>query len=72
MVIAWNYLQQQEVQNRMRRERQAVTSSCTINSLVFPKSKVGEAEREHSIWLEEIGRDDRKEGLSVIYQTVTS
>lgn len=56
----------------MRRERQAVTSSCTINSLVFPKSKVGEAEREHSICLEEIGRDDRKEGLSVIYQTVTS
>lgn len=33
---------------------------------------MGEAERERSIWLEEIGRKNRKEGLSVIYQTVTS
>lgn len=70
-VTVWNYLQQQEIQNRMRRERQAVASCWTINSFAFPKPKVGEAERERSIWLEAVGRADRKEGLSVIYQTLT-
>lgn len=69
-VTVWNYLQQQEIQNRMRRERQAVASCWTINSFAFPKPKVGEAERERSIWLEAVGRADRKEGLFVIYQTL--
>lgn len=66
-VTVWNYLQQQEIQNRMGRERQAVASGWTTNSFAFPKPKVGEAEREHSIWLEAVGRADGKEGLSVIY-----
>lgn len=69
-VTVWNYLQQQEIQNRIR-ERQAVSSCWKINSLAFPKSKVGEAGRECSIWLEAIGRADGK-GLSVDYQTLTS
>jgi len=33
---------------------------------------VEEAEREHSIWLEAVGRADEKEGLSAIYQNLTS
>lgn len=70
-VIVWNYLQQQEIQNRMGRERQAVASGWTINNFAFPKPKVGEAEREHSIWLEAVGRADGNEGLSVISQTLT-
>lgn len=70
-VTVWNYLQQQEIQNRIRRERQAVASCWTINSFAFPKPKVGEEERERSIWLEAVGRADGKEGLSVIYQTLT-
>lgn len=71
-VTVWSYLQQQETENRMRRERKAVGSCWTINGLVLPKSKVGKAERERSIWLEAVGRADGKEGLSVIYQTLTS
>lgn len=67
-VTVWNYLQQQEIQNRMRRKRQAVASCWTINSFAFPKPKVRETGREHSIWLEAV---DRKEGLSAIYQTLT-
>lgn len=55
----------------MGRERQAVASGSTINSSAFPKPKVGEAEREHSIWLEAVGRADGKGELSVIYQTLT-
>lgn len=70
-VTVWNYLQHQEIQNRMRRERQAVASCWTINSFAFPKPKVGEAERERSIWLEAVGRVDGTEGLSLIYQTLT-
>lgn len=36
------YLQQREIQNRMRREKHVMTSGCTINSSVF---KVGENQR---------------------------
>lgn len=70
-VTVWNYLQQQGIQNGMRRERQAVASCWTINSFAFPEPKVGEAERERSIWLEAVGRAVGKEWLSVIYQTLT-
>lgn len=42
LVTARNYLQQREIQNRMRRERHAMTSGYTVNSSVF---KVEENQR---------------------------